>query len=247
MSSQYGELRRTNGRDLLASSGHPCKSQRISRLGSVTARHSSSGRQPNFAVLNRGRHLYSTGRPSRWALAHILVKINYPENLASNSFFSWKFVNHLSSHVNALIISVMNDVAKNDVKIAKFEKCEFFSSVDSTSGSTQIKPRLSKYLRKVYMVHIFMRNPVYGSTIKVNWVIRQDNVRPRVRGHNLFAHARNHVGLSYERNQKSVTAVILSDVKFILRLQILTFGCIYDSFNHICTARVQKQLFRSFW
>ena len=32
---------------------------------------SSSGRQPNFAALNRGRHLYSAGRPSRWALAHI--------------------------------------------------------------------------------------------------------------------------------------------------------------------------------
>jgi len=43
----------------------------LSRLGSVTVRHSSSGRQPNFAVLNRGRHIYSTGRPSRWALAHI--------------------------------------------------------------------------------------------------------------------------------------------------------------------------------
>ena len=27
------------------------------------------------AALNRGRHLYSAGRPSRWALAHILVKI----------------------------------------------------------------------------------------------------------------------------------------------------------------------------
>jgi len=39
------------------------------RLGSVTARHSSSGRQPNFAVLNRGCHLYLAGRPSRWALA----------------------------------------------------------------------------------------------------------------------------------------------------------------------------------
>jgi len=51
--------------------GHPCKFQRVSRLVSVTARHSSSGRQPNFAALNRGRHLYSTGRPSRWALAHI--------------------------------------------------------------------------------------------------------------------------------------------------------------------------------
>jgi len=32
-----------------------------------------SGRQPNFAALNRGRHLYSAGRPSGWALAHILV------------------------------------------------------------------------------------------------------------------------------------------------------------------------------
>ena len=53
--------------------GHPCKFQRVWRLGSVTARHSSSGRQPNFAALNRGRHLYSAGRPSRWPLAHILV------------------------------------------------------------------------------------------------------------------------------------------------------------------------------
>ena len=31
----------------------------------------SSGCQPNFAALNRERHLYSAGRPSRWALAHI--------------------------------------------------------------------------------------------------------------------------------------------------------------------------------
>ena len=35
------------------------------------ARQSSSGRQPNFAALNRGRHLCLAGRPSRWALAHI--------------------------------------------------------------------------------------------------------------------------------------------------------------------------------
>ena len=32
----------TNGWDLLASLGHPCKFQRVSRLGSLTARHSSS-------------------------------------------------------------------------------------------------------------------------------------------------------------------------------------------------------------
>jgi len=43
-------------------------------IGSVTARHFSSGRQPNFVALSRGRHLYATGRPTRWALAHILVE-----------------------------------------------------------------------------------------------------------------------------------------------------------------------------
>jgi len=38
---------------------------------SVDCTACSSGRQPNFAALNRGRHLLSTGRPSHWALAHI--------------------------------------------------------------------------------------------------------------------------------------------------------------------------------
>ena len=73
MFPQYGELRPTSGWDRSGSLGHPCKFQRFSSLGSATARHSSIGRQPNFAALNRGRHLYSAGRSSRWALAHILV------------------------------------------------------------------------------------------------------------------------------------------------------------------------------
>ena len=38
---------------------------------SIIAQLWASGRQPNFAALNRGRHLYSAGRPSGWALAHI--------------------------------------------------------------------------------------------------------------------------------------------------------------------------------
>jgi len=59
----------------LASLRHPCKFQRASRLGTITARYSSSGRQPYFAALNRGRHVYSAGRPSRWALAYILVEL----------------------------------------------------------------------------------------------------------------------------------------------------------------------------
>jgi len=33
----------------------------------------SIGHQPNFAALNKERHLYSAGRPTRWASAHILV------------------------------------------------------------------------------------------------------------------------------------------------------------------------------
>ena len=63
--------------------GHPSKFQRVSRFGSVTARHSSIGRQPNFATLNRGRHLYSAVRPSRWALAHILVLVCYTVTFAA--------------------------------------------------------------------------------------------------------------------------------------------------------------------
>jgi len=46
----------------------------------VTAWHCSSGRQPNFAPLNTGRHLYSAGRPSRWALTHIRVFTFSPKN-----------------------------------------------------------------------------------------------------------------------------------------------------------------------
>jgi len=70
MSSQYGKHRPTSNWDLLASLGHPSKFQQVSHLGSVIARHSSSGRQPKFATLNRGRHLHLAGRPSCWALAH---------------------------------------------------------------------------------------------------------------------------------------------------------------------------------
>jgi len=64
-------IRWTSGWDLLASLGHPCKFQWLSHLCIVTACLSSSGHQPNFAALDRGRHLYSAEWSSRWALAHI--------------------------------------------------------------------------------------------------------------------------------------------------------------------------------
>jgi len=52
----------------------------LSYIGSVTARHSSSWRESNFAALSTRRHLYSEGRPSRWALAHIPVNYIYLRN-----------------------------------------------------------------------------------------------------------------------------------------------------------------------
>ena len=57
---QYGELRPTSGWDRFGCFGAQVI-QQVSRIGSVTARHSSSGRQPNFAALNRWRHLYLPG------------------------------------------------------------------------------------------------------------------------------------------------------------------------------------------
>jgi len=91
MSPQYGELRPTSGWDRSGSLGHLCNFSTGSRLGSVAARHSSSGRQPNFVALNRGRHIYSAGRPSRWALAHI-SSYNYFRHVAMLQKFAGPLV-----------------------------------------------------------------------------------------------------------------------------------------------------------
>jgi len=86
MCPQYGERRRTSGWDQLTSLGYPCKFQLVSRLGSVTARNQVVG-VSQTAALNRGQHLYSAGRPSRWALAHISSYIYFSSlNLPISSF-----------------------------------------------------------------------------------------------------------------------------------------------------------------
>jgi len=96
MSSQYGELKSTNGWDRFGSLWHPCKFQLVSRLGSLTARHSRIGRQPNFVALNSGRHLYSAGRSSRWALAYILV-FSYSLYLFSSFVHPFRFSQNSST------------------------------------------------------------------------------------------------------------------------------------------------------
>ena len=58
MSSQYGELRTTDGRDPLASLGHPSKFQRVSRLGFVTA--------PTSLNQRRSTKLRTFGRLLGW-------------------------------------------------------------------------------------------------------------------------------------------------------------------------------------
>ena len=78
MSLQYSELRPTSGWDHFVSLGHPSKFQRVSSLGSVTARQT--------AALNRGRHLYSAGRPPRWALAHISSCVLFQIGVYQNEY-----------------------------------------------------------------------------------------------------------------------------------------------------------------
>jgi len=65
----------------------------FSYIGNVTARHWSSGRLPNFAAFSRGRHLYSTGRPSRWTSAHILVAL-------CSLYVQWESLNFMDAFHN---------------------------------------------------------------------------------------------------------------------------------------------------
>jgi len=51
--------------------GTPANFNGFRILAALGQLHGTNGRQPNFAALNKGRHLYSAGRPSCWALAHI--------------------------------------------------------------------------------------------------------------------------------------------------------------------------------
>ena len=59
-------------------------------IGSIIARHLSSGHQPNFVTFSRRRHLYSAGRPSRWASAYILVLTCYI-NCYRRTYWSWRY------------------------------------------------------------------------------------------------------------------------------------------------------------
>jgi len=76
----------------------------FSYTGSVTPRHSISGRQPNFAAFSRGRHLYS-------ASAHIIVHFQSCTKLSSCLSYvtlltasTWNFVYTVC---NFLLLSIL--------------------------------------------------------------------------------------------------------------------------------------------
>jgi len=116
MSQQYGALRPNSGWDRFVSLGHPCKFQRVSLLGSVTARHSRVG-VSQTAALNRVRHLYSAGRPSRWAFAHISSYYYY----ICVCDITYQWLSRLHTAVKSLhcgpAMVVMSSAADNDVYI----------------------------------------------------------------------------------------------------------------------------------
>jgi len=72
MAPQYGELRPTNGWDRFGSLGHPENFNKFRTLAASLHGTLVVG-VSQTTTLNRRRHLYLAGRPSRWALAHILV------------------------------------------------------------------------------------------------------------------------------------------------------------------------------
>ena len=120
--------------------GHPSQFQRVSSLGSVNARHSSIGRQPNFAVLNRGLHLYSARRPSRWASAHILVLSSSSILLAYNLSRRRLEVCHTSTHGTPYSAnSQPKQSASSLMSITpSSQSMRYVSSIDSLTHTTSL-------------------------------------------------------------------------------------------------------------
>jgi len=87
MSSQYGELRPTNGWDRLTSLGYPCKFQLFSRLGSVTARHIVMGVIQTLRRWTEGATYIRQGDHHVWHWPTFLVTFNIACEF--NNYFSF--------------------------------------------------------------------------------------------------------------------------------------------------------------
>ena len=102
---------------------------------------SSTGRQPNFAALNRGCHLCSAGRPSCWALAHILVGCIHCCFMNKNC---WTTTN--SSWSTLLMKWTFSDAFTNNLWSSTLN-CIPQRAISCSPGST-----LARYTRLTYLV-----------------------------------------------------------------------------------------------
>jgi len=104
---------------------------------------SSCGRQPNFAALNRGRHLYSAGRPSRWALADISSFYC----VAGTNVISLRTAQNSSDNVRSLPI-IINQTSSIGCEVTQYVRLQLFSEMTAEHYSWShraltTKPRLS--------------------------------------------------------------------------------------------------------
>jgi len=74
----------------------------FSYIGSVTAQHANSWPQPSFAAFSTGRHLYSEGRPSRWASGHILVVTGWKQAQSCVTSIGYRYGDDFT--VNSLVL-----------------------------------------------------------------------------------------------------------------------------------------------
>jgi len=109
-------------------------------IGNVTAWHSSSGRQPNFAALSRERDLYSAGRPSCWALAHILVAYVFHVFLTCDRQVLWDTL--LIAHLTCL---------RNSVLVNRSRKLEFLGMCLMTKrvALMSLRPQRQKVSKQI--------------------------------------------------------------------------------------------------
>jgi len=98
----------TSGWDLLASLGHPCKFQRVSRLGSITARHSSSGRQQilrrwteGATYIRQGGH--HVGHWPTFLVGFLFVQLQISQQRKK----IWVWTKHCLSHVGSKFVKIV--------------------------------------------------------------------------------------------------------------------------------------------
>ena len=148
----------------------------VSRLGSITARHSSTGRQRNFAALNRGRQLDLAGWRSRLALAHILVNL-----VLALQALQW--LNIMDRTI--LRLAIINVQISNQILHSSFKCfCQSFKSVSQISKLPHVwnlwKPDL-RYLTSFIncSVHCILKTRMWAN-------VQRDGRPAEYRWHPLF-------------------------------------------------------------